>query len=1115
MPSIIENRKRTMLEELRNALKQAESIDILTAYFYFSGYNELANELKDKKIRILVGKSIDPDLIADLSNDVRTNLEESLDEYVMQRYSKKSNSEKKRIFIQSFVGMFNKSALSEQFDGIDNQNVFRMFIEKLNNGTLEIRINAESNHAKAYIITNSAYHSNFGNQKGAVLMGSSNFTYSGLIGQKEINEKFIDNQKYDEYMKEFEDYWADSNIIDINDFTKEMHEKLWIYQKPKPFNIFVRILYELFNTVDDRQIKYPSQISHGQFTDLIYQIDAIKYGIDCINKNNGVIIADVVGLGKSIVASAIAKNMTDVDKTVIIAPPHLKDQWEEYGFEFGLVGHRVESSGKIEELHKELAQHHSPILFIIDEAHRYRNEVTDTYQYLHQLTRSHAQNKVILLTATPYNNRPQDLFALVKLFQMPSHSTINTVDNLSVRFRELIAQYNTLEKQGKKDLTEKIKQELGVLSEKLRVLIEPVVIRRSRIDLTEIKEYADDLKIQQIQFAEVEGPELVNYELGDIQDLYIRTLEKLSNDFTSARYNPTSYLINPGEFMSKYGELFFATDLRLIQSNLAKLVKRLLVMRFESSKAAFYTSLVSFISYYNKFVKWWEIGYVPILKAGHLEDPDEDEIEETLCEINDNEENLDIKAIRKKAIPIPKEMFKDELIDAIHSDIQLLTALKREWFPTDEIGDDPKFAEVKRQIDNMLAENSQRKIVIFSYFFTTAEYVYNQLKSCGYRALLYSGASKKAERNIVRQNFDASYKQSDQRDDFDIIVATDALSEGFNLNRAGIVINYDIPYNPTRVVQRIGRINRINKMMYNKIYIYNLFPTVIGEEHIAIKSISKLKMLLINNIVGSDTRTLTPDEDLKSYFKQQFNDADTSSAERSWDNEYRNIFNSIRHNQKLMDEVYKIPERVRIIRKFPSVEGWTRSGRGVCTEDICSNIDVQGGFKEAVISFVKRGNHSLFAIAEKGSEEACIKSAHEVLCLFKAEPDEESFPWDFITEKTLAILKEKIKEAYPKIKLDQRKGKAIDNLTMLREYVPTERDYIDDLLNIIKDYDDLCDSELKYIANLTIKSENAKKIIPELKEEISEHYIIAIKNKAEQIKTQTEIILFTEDLRNV
>ena len=193
----------------------------------------------------------------------------------------------------------------------------------------------------------------------------------------------------------------------------------------------------------------PYDITNGKFSNLKYQIDAIKYGVDCINKNNGVIIADVVGLGKSVIASAIARNL-DMKKTVIIAPPHLYDQWVEYQQDFGLRGVIVYSSGKIEEAYSKFANDSDPILYIIDEAHRYRNEISYTYQWLHQLTRSNTENKVILLTATPYNNRPQDLFALIKLFQTPSRSTINTVDNLSIRFHELIARYNKLEKEGKK-----------------------------------------------------------------------------------------------------------------------------------------------------------------------------------------------------------------------------------------------------------------------------------------------------------------------------------------------------------------------------------------------------------------------------------------------------------------------------------------------------------------------------------------------------------------------------------------------------------------------------------------------------------------------------------------
>jgi hypothetical protein len=319
-----------------------------------------------------------------------------------------------------------------------------MFLSKIADGTLEIRLTANQNHAKAYILTNKLEYSCFGDQKGVVFTGSSNFTHNGLRGQGEMNERFSDNHKYEEYMDKFEDLWNDSKAIDIcikdgnTDFIDEVKKKLWIFAKPTPYQIFIRILFELYSSLDNSTVKTPSEITYGKFSNLKYQVDAIKYGVDCINKNNGVIVADVVGLGKSVIASAIAYNL-DMRKTIIIAPPHLVDQWNDYQQDFGLRGVRVYSSGKIQELYETYAADPNPILFIIDEAHRYRNELSESYQWLHQLTRSNAENKVVLLTATPYNNRPQDLFALVKLFQTPSRSTINSVDNLGVRFHELIA----------------------------------------------------------------------------------------------------------------------------------------------------------------------------------------------------------------------------------------------------------------------------------------------------------------------------------------------------------------------------------------------------------------------------------------------------------------------------------------------------------------------------------------------------------------------------------------------------------------------------------------------------------------------------------------------------
>ena len=470
MASIIDNRNKTMLDSLKNSLKQAESVDILTAFFYFSGFNALAEELKDKKIRILVGNTIDPSAIADLCNAVKDSPDELLETYAVRGYTRLNNSQKKNYYVDSFVELFNKSALADEFDSTDSQAIFKMFLDKIADGTLEIRLTATPNHAKAYILTNMFEYSCFGDQKGVVFTGSSNFTYNGLRGQGEMNERFSDNSKYEEYSESFEKLWNDSKSIDVcvkdgnQDFINELKKKLWIFAKPTPYQIFIRILFELYASLESNVVKSPYEITDGKFSNLKYQLDAIKYGVDCINKNNGVIIADVVGLGKSVIASAIAHNL-DMKRTVIIAPPHLVDQWNEYQQDFGLRGVRVCSSGKIEELYNTYAADPNPILYIIDEAHRYRNELSDAYQWLHQLTRSHADNKVVLLTATPYNNRPQDLFALIKLFQTPSRSTIHSVDNLGVRFHELIAQYNRLEKEGKKGLTSEIKYELDRLSQ--------------------------------------------------------------------------------------------------------------------------------------------------------------------------------------------------------------------------------------------------------------------------------------------------------------------------------------------------------------------------------------------------------------------------------------------------------------------------------------------------------------------------------------------------------------------------------------------------------------------------------------------------------------------------
>lgn len=1082
----------TMEKALLNALPDADRIDILTAYFYFSGFTRLAKDLKDKKIRILVGKTIEPDAADELANAIKNNPDTDLDPY-QSRNQNLTRSQRKEHFTESFIKLFNKSALSEAFDSTEDQEAFKIFEEKLKDGSLEIRITEKPNHAKMYILSNRPDRNQGGDFKGTVFIGSSNLTFSGLMGQGELNYTFRDNEQYNSNLEHFNELW--NNSVDIQtstsngDFLETIQQKLWIHATPDPYKMYIRILHELYANSDENSIKTPDEISGGKFSNLKYQLDAIQQGLDCLDKYNGVIVADVVGLGKSIIASAIAYN-TDIQRTIIISPPHLIQQWKDYVQDFGIRGAVVESGGKIEQLHEQYANSQTPALIIIDEAHRYRNELTEDYQYLHQLTRSHADNKVILLTATPYNNRPQDLFALIKLFQTPSRSTINSVDNLSIKFNDLIIEYRKLERQGKKNRTKEVTEKLQELAQQLRTLISPVVIRRSRLDLKKIKEYADDLQNQNISFPEVIGPELVHYELGEIKDQYLKTLVDITDEeygFSGARYQSASYIRDRETFLEKYGRFFDDLDLVTAQSNLAQFMRRLLVTRFESSKYAFQSTLNKMIKSHETIQKWWESqGLVPIQKKGEILDPEDlggfDDIDEMMKKIDAGEE---IERRSDKAIYVPSGLFDDKFILDVKNDLELLRRIRSEWFKNDDTGYDPKQKCIESKISELLQENINRKIVIFSSYADTAEWVAKNLKEHNFRTFLYTGSSTTEDKKIVSENFDASYK--DQKNDYDIIVATDALSEGFNLHRAGVIINYDIPYNPTRVVQRIGRINRINKKVFDQIFIYNFFPTEVGENITNTKGISTLKMLLINNIVGSDTKTLTEDEDLQSYFKRQYKEADTEAGELSWDVDFINDYNAVKHNKNLIREVMEIPEHSRIVRK--------------------------GQPEQVSISFAKRGNNSLFALASAGAENAEILSPELVLKYFKASQEEKSFEGDKELDKKFKVLYDKITEKHPVPKIDGRRADALKNLEFLEENSSQERDYLRDLIDIIRDYDDFSDGELKFIAQLNFKN-GLDEPIMQLKEKFSAHYIGMIKQKADSVDSVSEIVMFTEDLRS-
>lgn len=1092
--SLIDNKNQTLQEALKNALATADRIDIAVGFFYFSGFEALADELKGKKVRILVGLEVDPKLVSEISQKAKDG-DVDLSKY-QTRDSINSRTVKKLNYIDAFVGFMNDS---DVFDSNRANELYELYIQKIMDGSLEIRKTVDDYHGKFYLVHNKKEASQSGDFPGTVFFGSSNLSYRGLSGQGELNRSSREKNEFDEFIGQFEEMWSDSKSISIadtstkNEFIQAIKPRIWKYSTPPPYHIYIRVLYELFHQQEINSLKTPRAITNGLYLDLEYQIDAIKMAIDKLNRYDGAILADVVGLGKSIISSAVARNM-DI-KTVIVAPPHLVSQWEEYKEQFGIRGSKVFSSGKIQEVYDRYHEAQEPMLLVLDEAHRYRNEDTNDYKLLHQVCRSHPKNKVLLLTATPFNNDPKDVFALIKLFQTPGQSTIRSVDNLSLRYRDLIQRYKKLRRDITKDADQKaVDKEASEIAAEQRRLIETIIIRRSRLDLKYITRYREDLQRQNISFAEVRGPDPLEYDLGELLEPYMKTLDLIirpdDEGFIGARYKPTSETYmndeNRKKFIEKYkSEFDDIEDLRVAQSNLAKFMRRLLVMRFESSKDAFRSTLEKMIESNKLIEHWWdELGIVPIMKKGQLPDPQDYDAEDG--ESDSLIEDLELLRNKKGFLEISKDMLSPQFIEDVRHDTELLQLIHNDWYSDPMYADlDPKLNNVVEKIRELLSENNDRKIVIFSSYKDTVDYLYKIMVDRGFGRVIKYTASEGTNtyKKTIRQNFDASIPESQQTNDFDVLLATDALSEGFNLHRAGVVINYDIPYNPTRVIQRVGRINRINKKVFDFLNIYNCFPTAIGEEATRLKTISTLKMKLINAVVGSDTKTLTQDEELISYFKDEFDKARKEDERLSWDTIHRENFEKVSKDSELMKSVFELPRRSRIKRT--------------------------AGKNFGTIVFGKKGQNTIFTFG-LSADDIKVTSAEEALPIFEAKPEEkgETVDKDFTSVFNLAKEKLFAKHELPQIK--GRRATAINVLKVIGEKLPIARDYCEDIISIIKTLDDISDGSLKDISQLN--SNKVEESYKKLQSIIPDVFVRNILNRSKHTEEAQELLLFAEQL---
>lgn len=1079
--SFITNREKFLSDIINGILPKTNAVDILVGYFYFSGYIQLSEKLKDKQIKILVGLDVD----LHISKHIR-EVEAIRDKMVSRKATKEE-------YYKQLVDIINNS---DFIDTAEKREQFKMFCEKIIDGTLEIRKTLEPCHSKMYLFAYNDIVNEGGESPGVLITGSSNLSYQGLKGRLELNARFNDKRDYEEGKKIFEELWNSSVVIvskdNLDEWNNKVMARVWYDKIYSPYLMYIRVLKEYFNIPTTNNILTPHDITEGRYSNLRYQADAVQMALNALNNHNGAIIADVVGLGKSVIASTIARNLRL--RTIIVSPPHLYKQWESYRDEFGFTA-TVFSAGKIEEAvshYQELVKEGEQFLIIIDEAHRFRNEYTQDYALLHNLCFG---NKVLLLTATPFNNQPADIYALIKLFQVPSRSTLKTVENLGAAFKDLIGKYKHLREVQKtgKATEEEIQAEVNNIAKRIRSIISPLVVRRSRLDLQSIPEYADDLKQQNIQLVLPNDPIELEYDLSEMKELYLSTLDRIGKSeetgdsvyrFKAARYSPALYIREElRDQLAKELEDKTGVNFNLLigrQTNLSYFMRRLLVARFESSVAAFRASLEYMIQSSEHMLRWIEKRHaIPVFKKGNL--PDVEAFYESSDDgMREIKELLDTYESRG-FFEIDMKFVKDDFVTDVEADIQLLKNLHEQWFGKDNtVKSDPKLDSFIRIVRKQMNDEPDRKLIVFSEFADTVNYLGEALVNAGLPVMKYTSAdATPANKDRIRANFDAGLKPSLQQNDFHILVATDAISEGYNLHRAGAIFNYDIPYNPTRVIQRIGRINRINKKVFDELYIYNYFPTDVGEAETRTKEISTLKMAMIHAIMGEDTKALTKEEDLQAYFKERYHAEISRNEETSWDTPYRKLLNSMKGTE-LYNQALEMPHRARTAR----------------------SVDKP---KKGVLMFGCKGDDFVFKIGDAATTPVMIP-AEEAIALFEADKDERpvdlSHNFDTVYQKVKASL-------FGSDVTEKNEKEQLDALAKVKVFMKNQllpKDYLADLLQVIK-ADALSGYEIRYINRL------APKDAATLPSQISAEYLARIINSQNRADDNEETLILSEELQ--
>ncbi|PIP28655.1 MAG: helicase [Candidatus Moranbacteria bacterium CG23_combo_of_CG06-09_8_20_14_all_35_22] len=1091
----------TLKKRLIELISKSQELRFLVGFFYFSGIRELYEGLKnnpDVSLKVLVGLSVD------------------VQNYGLVEYAEKeqfSDEEKAHKFFDSIK----KSLNTENFDTKEFYEQIIYFIKLINENKLIIRKTFEPNHSKLYIFK--LDESQVG-KRNLFITGSSNLTKAGISTQNEFNVE-IGDYGVEEASQYFESLWEKAvKISEFEDLKKkliEVIEKETLVKEISPFEAFCLVLKTYLDSFEQKEIgeSLIKVLEENNYIPYQYQLDAVRQSLSIIEENNGVIIADVVGLGKTIIACSIAKEIGK--RGVIICPPGLlgdnkkSSGWKKYLEEFKLYDWEAWSLGDLKNAGEFVKKTKDVEVVIVDEAHRFRNQDTKDYELLKNICRG---KKVILLTATPFNNRPGDILSLLKLFIIPKKSNITLENNLVDQFKifrgmfdrlayikkyynsidnikknKAISYYKAIFEGNVIDL-KKVSQKIKYLSRQIKNVIEPVTIRRNRLDLLRNPNYKKEIK----ELSKIADPKEWFFELSkeqsefyeEIVGSYFGEIEE-SGRFKGAIYRPFEYEKELKEEKNEDDNRQFTQ-----QRNLFDFMRRMIVKRFESSFGSFEQSIKNFEKITRDVKEFIEKTNEYILDRALLEKIytlNEDEIEKYLVEYEEKIKKGEYPKNHKR-YKLANFKFKEKFLVDIESDLELFREILGKIKELNLAENDPKAVCLIENIKKIFSEKPKngepkRKIVIFSEYVDTVLHLEKYLeKEFGSKLLIVAGDLSTKKIETINKNFDASLEN--QENEIDILLASDKISEGFNLNRAGMIINYDIPWNPVRVIQRVGRINRISKKVFEELFIVNFFPTEKGAELIRSREIASNKMFLIHNTLGEDAKIFDGEEEpTPAGLYQQLQKNPEKMEEESFYTKILAEFEKIKtENPDLMEKLKDYPPMIKVSKNGKENELLVFFKKG-----------------RLYVKKVKLGEGEKIETEEVSFEE----SLESVRCKN--------------TEKRISF-SEKFWESYAEAKKAQRinlpineqslEQKAIINLNFLirnpKESIIDHLDFLKTLLEDILDYGTLPDYTLRKIGD--IKDE---KDVDELEKDLGLDYLQ--KEKEEQRNYKKEIIIAIENVR--